>query len=132
MTITMSIVTSGVSISIFVGNMTITMPSISQMSIAIVRVSISLSSRLGISGPLAVVVSKSMSIISQANTISVVTMTITMSSISMHTMAISIMAVVSSSGISISFSLASSSGEHTEGNNSNGFHHYICLQARGR
>ena len=47
----------------------------------------------------------------------IISMTITMSSISMETMAISIVAVVGT-GISICFSLAGSSGEQTEGNNS--------------
>merc|ERR1719483_1921364 len=52
-TITMSIVSGGMSISISMGNMSIAMSAISQMSIAIVSIGVSFSSRLGISGPLA-------------------------------------------------------------------------------
>merc|ERR1719272_2936490 len=52
------------SISISMGNMSIAMSAISQMSIGIVSIGVSFGSRLGISGPLAVMVSKSMSIIS--------------------------------------------------------------------
>merc|ERR1740136_623528 len=89
----------------------VSMSIISQMSIAIVSISISLSCRLGISRPLSIVVSKSMAIIST------------------DTMAISIVAIIGTS-ISTCFSLPSSSCKQAEGNNSNGFHHFICLQAR--
>merc|ERR1712147_387387 len=77
------------------------------MSITVISISSSLrlgsSSWLGISRPLSI--------------------TISMSIISMETMAISIVAIVGT-GISTCFSLTGSSGEQTEGNNSNGFHHF--------
>merc|ERR1711892_601653 len=56
-----------------------------------------------------------------------VTMTISMAVISPKTMAISIsMVAIVGTGISTGFSLTGSSGEQTEGNNSNGFHHLEC------
>merc|ERR1711874_554114 len=39
-------------------------------------------------------------------------------------MAIAIVAAIEVAGISACFSLASSGGEHAQGNNSNGFHHF--------
>merc|ERR1712166_1175318 len=102
-----------ISMSISEG-MSVSMVGISKgMSITIVSISSGLSSSswLGISRPLAI---------------------ITMSVISTKTMAISIsMVAIVCTGISTGFSLTGSSGEQTEGNNSNGFHHFECLQARG-
>merc|ERR1712123_492047 len=98
------------------------------MSITIVSISSGLSSSswLGISRPLAIIsVSVSMVGISYG-------MTISMAVISTKTMAIPIsMVAIVGTGISTGFSLTGSSGEQTEGNNSNGFHHFECLQARG-
>merc|ERR1712123_306837 len=126
------------------------------MAISISAVSvISISSRLSISGPLAVVsmVGISMLGISKGTSISVVSIssglssscwlgisrplaiisvTVSMAIISTKTMAITIsMVAIVDTGISTGLSLTGSSGEQTEGNNSNGFHHYECLQARG-
>merc|ERR1712106_1084099 len=102
------------------------------MSITIVSISSGLSSSswLGISRPLAIIsVSISMVGISYGMTI---TMTISMTVISTKTMAIPIsMVAIVGTGISTGFSLTGSSSEQTEGNNSNGFHHFVCLQARG-
>merc|ERR1719483_827960 len=113
--------------------MSISMVGISKgMSITIVGISSGLGSRswLGISGPLAIIsVSISMVGISYSMTI---TMTISMAIISTKTMAISIsMVAIVGTCISTGFSLTGSSGEQREGNNSNGFHHFECLQARG-
>merc|ERR1711892_846069 len=61
-----------------------------------------------------------------------ITMTISMAIISTKTMAITIsMVAIVGTGISTGFSLTGSSGEQTEGINSNGFHNPECLQARG-
>merc|ERR1719435_615658 len=80
----------------------------------------SISSGLGISGPLAIVVAIVVGIwVSIVSMVSIAKM-----------MAISIVTIVKTS-ISRSISLASSSGEHAQGNNSNRFHHFDCLQARG-
>merc|ERR1712153_197899 len=92
--------------------MSISMVGISKgMSITIVSISSGLSSSswLGISRPLAIIsVSISMVGISYGMTI---------------TISISMVAIVGT-GISTGFSLTGSSGEQTEGNNSNGFHHF--------
>merc|ERR1712072_951527 len=84
------------------------------MAISIVSIG-SISGGLGISGPLAIVVSM---------------VGIWVSIVSMVGMAIS-MVTIEKTSISRCISLASSSGEHAQGNNSNGFHHFECLQARG-
>merc|ERR1711862_936644 len=90
-------------------------------SVSVESISISLglsgSGGLGISGPLPIVVSivvgiwVSMVGIAKGMSISIVTIEMT--------------------SISRCFSLASYGGEHAQGNNSNGFHHFECLQARG-
>merc|ERR1711892_1118578 len=120
--ISMSI-TISMSISIPEG-MSISMVGISKgMSITIVSISSGLSSSswLGISRPLAIIsVSISMVGISYGMTI---TMTISMAVISTKTISISMVAIVGT-GISTGFGLTGSSGEQTEGNNSNGFHHF--------
>merc|ERR1712106_782350 len=96
--------------------MSISMVGISKgMSITIVSISSGLSSSswLGISRPLAII-------------------SVSMAVISTKTVAISItMMAIVGTGISTGFSLTGCSGEQTEGNNSNGFHHFECLQARG-
>merc|ERR1711892_1303848 len=123
-------ITISMSMSITEG-MSVSMVGISKgMSITIVSISSGLSSSswLGISRPLAIIsVSVPMVGISYSMTI---TMTISMAIISTKTMAISMVAIVGT-GISTGFSLTGCSGEQTEGNNSNGFHHFECLQARG-
>merc|ERR1711892_71013 len=131
-------ISSGLSISgplaiVSMVGMSMSMVGISKgMSITIVSISSGLScgSWLGISRPLAIIsVSISMVGISYGMTI---TMTISMAIISTETMAISIsMVAIVGTGISTGFSLTGSSGEQTEGSNSNGFHHFECLQARG-
>merc|ERR1711874_822938 len=79
------------------------------MSVSIVSVQVSsISSRLGISGPLAIVVAIA---------------GIWVSIVTMVGKTIAIVAAIEVSGISTCFSLASSGGEHAQGNNSNGFHH---------
>merc|ERR1711874_563564 len=92
---------------------------IAMVSIAIVSISSGL--RLGISRPLAIVVS-------------MVPVWVSIAMVSMvaiaKVVAIAIGAIEDSS-ISTCFSFTSSSGEHAKGNNSNGFHHFECLQARG-
>merc|ERR1711874_204777 len=97
------------------------------MSIAIVSIG-SISSGLGISRPLAIVVSMAIGV--TRSIVSKTISTIEVSIISMETMAIAIGAIEDTS-ISTCFSFTSSSGEHAQGNNSNGFHHFQCLQARG-
>merc|ERR1711892_836853 len=114
------------------------------MAISISAVSvISISSGLSISGPLAVVsmVGMSMTIVSISSGLSsgswlgisrplaIISVSISMVGIS-YSMTITMVAIVGA-GISTGFSLTGSSGEQTEGNNSNGFHHFECLQARG-
>merc|ERR1712072_1333977 len=88
------------------------------MAISIVSIG-SISGGLGISGPLAIVVSMVGIWVSIVSMVGISKM-----------MAISIVAIEKTS-ISRCISLASSSGEHAQGNNSNGFHHFECLQARG-
>merc|ERR550534_1692758 len=92
------------------------------VSVSVESISISLglssSSGLGISGPLAIVVSMVGIWVSIVSMMGIAKM-----------MAISIVTIVKTS-ISRCISLASSSGEHAQGNNSNGFHHFDCLQAR--
>merc|ERR1712106_172723 len=132
-TVSVISISSGLSISgplavVSMVGMSMSMVGISKgMPITIVSISSGLSSSswLGISRPLAIIsVSISMVGISYS-------MTITMT-ISMETMAISISKVaIVGTGISTGFSLTGSSSEQTEGNNSNGFHHFVCLQARG-
>merc|ERR1711913_224815 len=72
-------------------------------------VSISISGGLSSSRPLAIVVS--------------VMVGIWVSIVTMVGKTIAIVAAIEVSGISTCFSLASSGGEHAQGNNSNGFHH---------
>merc|ERR1712106_1217299 len=90
--------------------MSVSMVGISKgMSITIVSISSGLSSSswLGISRPLAIIsVSISMVSISYGMTITIT------------------MVALVGTGISTGFSLTGSSGEQTEGNNSNGFHHF--------
>merc|ERR1719342_1168490 len=106
------------------------------MSVSIVSIG-SISSGLGISRPLAIVVSMVgiwVSIVSMVSiAISVVSKSVCVSIVSMvgiaKGMSISIVTIVIAS-ISRCFSLASYGGEHAQGNNSNGFHHFDCLQAK--
>merc|ERR1712012_426617 len=95
------------------------------MSISIMSISSGLSisgplaigsSWLSISGPLAIVVS--------------IVVGIWVSMVCIAKMSIS-MVTIEIASISRCFSLASNGGEHAQGNNSNGFHHFDCLQARG-
>merc|ERR1711894_801548 len=112
-------IVSMVSISMAIVSMSIAIVTISMVSIAIVSIG-SISSGLGISRPLAIVVAMVVGIwVSIVSMVGIAKM-----------MAISIVTIVKTS-ISRCISLASSSGEHAQGNNSNGFHHFECLQARG-
>merc|ERR1719513_273834 len=91
------------------------------VSVSVESISISLglssSSRLGISGPLAIVVS--------------IVVGIWVSIVSMvgiaKGMSISIVTIVIAS-ISRCFSLASYGGEHAQGDNGNGFHHFVAFK----
>merc|ERR1719507_992060 len=104
-----------VSIGMGIAMMSIAKMSIAKMSIAMVSiVSISSGLWLGISRPLAIVVS-------------MVPVWVSMVAIA-KVVAIAIVAIEDTS-ISTCFSFTSSSGKHTQGNNSNGFHHFECLQA---
>merc|ERR1711887_441417 len=107
-----------VSISIISIGSIAEMMSISIMTI--METSSGISFRFSVSGPLAIVVAIVVGIwVSIVSMVSIAKM-----------MAISIVTIVKTS-ISRCISLASSSGEHAQGNNSNGFHHLECLQARG-
>merc|ERR1712179_797254 len=105
------------------------------MSIAIVSIG-SISSGLSISRPLAIVVAIVVGIwvCMVSIGVGIAMMSIAKMSIAMvaiaKVVAIAIVAIEDTS-ISTCFSFTSSSGEHTQGNNSNGFHHFECLQARG-
>merc|ERR1711982_315752 len=96
---------------------------VSIVSVESISISLGLSSSggLGISGPLAIVVSISMVGI----WVSIVSMVGIAKGMSISIVTIEI------ASISRCFSLASNGGEHAQGNNSNGFHHCECLQARG-
>merc|ERR1712209_111537 len=111
----LAIVVSMVSIWISVVSKSI---SVSVESISI-SFGLSSSSWLCISGPLAIVVSIVVGI-----WVSIVSM------VGIAKMSISIVTIEIAS-ISRCFSHASNGGEHAQGNNSNGFHHFDCLQARG-
>merc|ERR1740131_90972 len=94
---------------------------VSVVSVESISISLGLGSGsgLGISGPLAIVVTIVVGIwVSIVSMVGIAKM-----------MAISIVAIEKTS-ISRCISLASSSGEHAQGNDSNGFHHFECLQAR--
>merc|ERR1711983_488339 len=80
--------------------------------VTIMDTSISSSLRFGISGPLAIEVSVVVSI-----RVSIVSMVGKMMSISIVSIEIT--------SISTCFSFTGSSGEHAQGNNSNGFHHFV-------
>merc|ERR550534_1814986 len=92
------------------------------ISVSVESISISLglssSSGLSISRPLAIVVSMVGIWVSIVSMVGIAKM-----------MAISIVTIVKTS-ISRCISIPSSSGKHAQGNNSNGFHHFECLQAR--
>merc|ERR1719495_1066775 len=100
------------------------------VSVSVESISLGLSSGsgLGISGPLAIVVAIVVGI--WVSIVSMVGIAISMVGKSVSVESISL-GLSSSSGLGISrcISLASSSGEHAQGNNSNGFHHFECLQA---
>merc|ERR1712092_63965 len=89
------------------------------ISVSVESISISFglssSSWLSISGPFAIVVSIVVGI-----WVSIVSM------VGIAKMSISIVTIEIAS-ISRCFSLASNGGEHAQGNNSNGFHHFDCL-----
>merc|ERR1712020_250781 len=89
---------------------------VSVVSVVGISISLGLSSGsgLGISRPLAIVVSIVVGI-----WVSIVSMVGIAKS-----MAISIVATIEVAGISRCISLASSSGEHAQGDNGNGFHHF--------
>merc|ERR1719516_627379 len=113
-------ISSGLSIS---GPLAIVVSMVSKsVSVSVESISISLglssSSWLSISGPLAIVVSIVVGI-----WVSIVSM------VGIAKMSISIVTIEIAS-ISRCFSLTSNGGEHAQGNNSNGFHHFDCLQAR--
>merc|ERR1719273_1209016 len=113
------------------------------MAISIVSIG-SISGGLGISGPLAIVVSMVgiwVSIVSMVGiSISMVGKSVSVSVVSVESISISLglssgsglgisgpLAIVMSivvAGISRCVSLASSSGEHAQGDNGNGFHHF--------
>merc|ERR1712018_1104076 len=86
--------------------------------VTIMDTSISSSLRFGISRPLAIVMSIMVGI-----RVSIVTMVGKMVSVSIVT--------IENTSISTCFSFTGSSGEQAQGNNSNRFHHFRCLQARG-
>merc|ERR1711887_434401 len=104
----------GISISMVGKSVSVSVESIS------ISLGLSSSSGLGISGPLSIVMAIVVGIwVSIVSMVGIAKM-----------MAISIVTIVKTS-VSRGISLASSSGEHAQGNNSNGFHHFDCLQARG-
>merc|ERR1719430_133665 len=119
--IIVSMVGIWVSIVSMVGiSMSVVSMSISIVSIGSISLGLSSSSGLSISGPFAIVVTIVVGIwVSIVSMVGIAEM-----------MAISIVTIEKTS-ISRCISLASSSGEHAQGNNSNGFHHFECLQARG-
>merc|ERR1711942_599471 len=94
------------------------------ISISVESISISLglssSGGLSISGPLAIVMSIVVGI-----WVSIVSMVGIAKGMSISIVTIEI------ASISRGISLASNGGEHAQGDNSNGFHHFDCLQARG-
>merc|ERR1712083_714573 len=92
----------GISISMVGKSVSVSVESIST------SLGLSSSSGLGISRPLAIVVSM----------------------VGIWVSIVSMVTIVKTS-VSRCISLASSSGEHAQGNNSNGFNHLECLQARG-
>merc|ERR1711913_270679 len=111
-------------VSMAISTIEVSIISMETMAIAIGAIedtSISSGLRLGISRPLAIVVS-------------MVPVWVSIAMVSMvaiaKVVAIAIGAIEDAS-ISTCFSFTSSSGEHAQGNNSNGFHHFQCLQARG-
>merc|ERR550534_2700426 len=85
------------------------------VSVSVVSVE-SISGGLGISGPLAIVMS-----IVAGIWVSIVSM------VGIAKMSISIV-TIEVSGISRCVSLASSSGEHAQGDNGNGFHHFVACK----
>merc|ERR1719150_3602393 len=112
--------------------------SVVSMSISIVSIG-SISGGLGISGPLAIVVSMvgiwvsivsmvgiSISMVGKSVSVSVESISLGLSSGSRLGISgpLAIVVAIVKTGISRCISLASSSGEHAQGNNSNGFHHF--------
>merc|ERR1712123_290942 len=116
-------------ISISIGTVGIRVSGISVVGISM-SITISMSMSITISMSMSITEGMSISMVGISYSMTI-TMTISMAIISTKTMAISIpMVAIVGTGISTGFSLPGSSGEQTEGNNSNGFHHFECLQAR--
>merc|ERR1719209_1186049 len=92
--------------------------SVSVVSVESISISLGLSSGsgLGISGPLAIIMS-----IVAGIWVSIVSM------VGIAKMSISIV-TIEVAGISRCVSLASSSGEHAQGDNGNGFHHFVACK----
>merc|ERR1712212_201810 len=103
----------GIAISMVGKSVSVSVVSVESISISL---GLSSSSGLGISGPLAIVMS-----IVAGIWVSIVSM------VGIAKMSISIV-TIEVSGISRCVSLASSSGEHAQGNNGNGFHHFVACK----
>merc|ERR1711997_1025366 len=103
----------GVSISMVGKSVSVSVVSVESISISL---GLSSGSGLSISGPLAIVMS-----IVAGIWVSIVSM------VGIAKMSISIV-TIEISGISRCVSLASSSGEHAQGDNGNGFHHFVACK----
>merc|ERR1712150_88371 len=103
----------GISISMVGKSVSVSVVSVESISISL---GLSSGSGLGISGPLAIVMS-----IVAGIWVSIVSM------VGIAKMSISIV-TIEVSGISRCVSLASSSGEHAQGDNGNGFHHFVACK----
>merc|ERR1719193_175522 len=103
----------GISISMVGKSVSVSIVSVESISISL---GLSSGSGLGISGPLAIVMSIVAGIWG-----SIVSM------VGIAKMSISIV-TIEVSGISRCVSLASSSGEHAQGDNGNGFHHFVACK----
>merc|ERR1712055_271919 len=98
---------------------------ISKMAIVSISFRLSCSSGLSINRPLAIVVSMSISM-------AIVAMRVSMVGNTMVTISQMVaIAIVGIASISISISLSPNSCKETQSSNSHGFHHCVCLQARG-
>merc|ERR1712212_1284994 len=103
----------GISISMVGKSVSVSVVSVESISISL---GLSSGSGLGISGPLAIVMS-----IVAGIWVSIVSM------VGIAKMSISIV-TIEIAGISRCVSLASSSGEHAQGDNGNGFHHFVACK----
>merc|ERR1712212_837201 len=103
----------GISISMVGKSVSVSVVSVESISISL---GLGSGSGLGISGPLAIVMS-----IVAGIWVSIVSM------VGIAKMSISIV-TIEVAGISRCVSLASSSGEHAQGDNGNGFHHFVACK----